>query len=53
MTTKQTQIENLKNQIANARRIQWNASQMRNAAGVFNCQRELETLYRKLDSLTR
>ena len=53
MTTKQNEIEFIKNQISNARRLQWNASQMRDAAGVFRMQRELEALYRKLDELTK
>lgn len=51
--TKEQQIQILKVQILNAKQIQWNASQMRRASGVFAAQRELETLYRKLDALTK
>ena len=42
---------NLRKQIDNARRLQYNASQMRQAGQVCSIQRQLETMYRKLDSI--
>jgi hypothetical protein len=38
--------------IQDAKRLQWNASQMRRAAGVFAMERTLEGLYTELDGLT-
>ncbi len=51
MKTNETQIENLRIQIASARNIQRNADKMRDASGVFRMQRELETLFKQLDNL--
>ena len=46
-------LQELKKQVRNARKLEWNASQMRNARGVGNMQRELEKLYREIDKIER
>jgi hypothetical protein len=42
-------VQRIKEQIENAKRLQWNASQMRDARGVFAARRELENLWKQLD----
>jgi hypothetical protein len=49
--TKQERITQLEAQIKSTRKLQYNASQMRRASGVFKCERQLEKLYRELDAL--
>lgn len=48
-----TRIQELKAQVRNARKLQYNASQMRNARGVGNMERLLEKLYREIDEIER
>lgn len=43
--------EQIKQQIAEWKKIQYRASQMRNATQVMKANRELEKLYKKLDSM--
>ena len=43
--------EQIKSQIKEWQKIQYRASQMRNATQVMKANRELEKLYRKLDSM--
>ena len=50
---KQEQITKLENQIANARKLAYNASQMRNAKSYGRIERQLEEMYRKLDNLLK
>ena len=46
-------VQHIKMQIENAKAIQWNASKMRDAVGVFSARRELEILWKKLEETRR
>jgi hypothetical protein len=48
-----TKVQRIKEQIQNAKELQWNASQQRNASGVFTARRELESLWAQLDQARR
>lgn len=50
MTT-QEQIAQLEAQAKNARQLQYNASRMKNASQVMRLEKELESIYRKIDQL--
>lgn len=53
METIKQQIENLEAQAKNARQLQYNASQMHKAGQVMRIEKELETIYRKIDQLKK
>lgn len=48
---KQNRVEYLEKQAANARQLQYNASEMRDARGVFRIEHVLLNLYREIDAL--
>ena len=48
---KQDRLKHLKAQASNARQLQFVASEMRDAAGVFRIERELRGLYQEIDQL--
>lgn len=45
--------KSIQQSIKSVKLMQWNASQMNNAAQVFKAQRELEKLYKQLDQLRK
>lgn len=51
MNSNETKITVLKTQILEAKRLQYRASQMRNARQVFKMNRELDRLYKELNAL--